>query len=101
MLLIIYLVPLGLLILIAILNKDIEILSRNSIQFLIIEVIMGGMGVAVVLTNDMIRTYVLLIIQVICGLIMGVEMGMTYYGGIQLSSENEGKKSNKISPMLN
>ena len=62
---------------------------------------MGGMGVAVVLTNDMIRTYVLLIIQVLCALIIAVEMGMTYYGGIQLSSENEGKKNNKIKPILN
>jgi hypothetical protein len=72
MLLIIYLAPLGLLILIAILNKEIEILSKKSIKFIIVETLMGGMGVAIVLTNDTIRTYALLAIQIICALIIVV-----------------------------
>ncbi len=72
LLLIIYLAPLGLLVLIAILNRDITILSRSSIQFFIIEAVMGGMGVAVVLANDKIRSFVLMGIQTICLIVMVV-----------------------------
>lgn len=59
---IIYLAPLGLLVLIAILNKDMKILDRNTIKFCVIELIMAGLSVAVIITNDLIRTYILLIV---------------------------------------
>jgi hypothetical protein len=72
LLLIIYLAPLGLLVLITILNRDIAILSRSSIQFFIIEAVMGGMGVAVVLANDKIRSFVLMGIQTLCLIVMVV-----------------------------
>ncbi len=72
MLMIIYVAPLGLLILIAILNKDIKILDKHNIRFFIVEVVMGGMGAGIVLTNDMLRTYVLLIIQSLCAMLVAV-----------------------------
>ncbi len=101
LLLIIYLAPLGLLVLITILNRDITILSRSSIQFFIIEAVMGGMGVAVVLANDKIRSFILMGIQTICLIVIVVEVGMTYYGGIELNSDKSEKKRNKIEPILN
>lgn len=62
MLLIIYLAPLGLLILIMVLNKEIKIVDNNNIKFCIIEIFMSAINVTITLVNDSVKTYVLLIV---------------------------------------
>ncbi len=82
MLLIVYLAPLGMLALISILNKEMRILEKSTIRFFIVEIVMSGLCVAVVEVNDSIRTYVLVIVLSLCLVMIVVEMGLTYYGGI-------------------
>lgn len=70
MLLIIYLAPLGLLVLIMVLNKEMRIIDSNNIKFCITEIIMTVINVIITLVDDSIKTYVLLIILALCAAVI-------------------------------
>ena len=102
----VYLCPLGLLALIALLNKEVKIVEKSNIKFFIVEVVMAGIAVAIILTNSLIQTYVLLIVQVASIVAIVVEMSLEYYAGIDLSVPDSGRKSgrkssNKVHPVDN
>ena len=61
MLLLIYCLPLGLLALIVILNKDFKIVEKSTMKFLGIEILMVGLCILIILMNDKIKTIVILI----------------------------------------
>jgi hypothetical protein len=61
MLLLIYCLPLGLLALIVILNKDFKIVEKITLKFLGIEILMVGLCILIILMNDKIKTIVILI----------------------------------------
>lgn len=70
MLLIIYLAPLGLLVLIMVLNKEMRIIDSNNIKFCITEIIMTVINVIITLVDDSIKTYVLLIVLALCAAVI-------------------------------
>lgn len=70
MLLIIYLAPLGLLVLIMVLNKEMRIIDSSNIKFCITEIIMTVINVIITLVDDSIKTYVLLIILALCAAVI-------------------------------
>jgi hypothetical protein len=84
MLLLIYCIPLGLLMLISIVNKDIKILEKNSIKFYIVEILMTILSILVILLSDPIKTYIILVTIIISLIIFIYELFITYYGGISL-----------------
>lgn len=84
MLLLIYCIPLGLLIIISIVNKDIKILDANSIKFYIIEIIMIALSICVILLSDPMKTFVIFATVIISLIVFVYELSTTYYGGISL-----------------
>lgn len=70
MLLIIFLAPLGLLVLIMVLNKEMRIIDKNNIKFCIVEIVMAGINVAITLVDDSIKTYVLLVLLALCAAVI-------------------------------
>jgi hypothetical protein len=57
---VVYLSPLGLLILIMLLNKGYEICSKTKVIFYVIEIAMAGLTVGFVMVDDPYRSYILL-----------------------------------------
>lgn len=92
MYMIIYLSPLGLLLLIMLLNKGYEICSKGKVIFYVIEIVMAGLTVGFVMLSDPIRSYLLLGTIILCLIVMVIELSVLYYSGLEL------KRSSKVHP---
>ena len=85
MLIIIYCVPIGLLGLIAVLNKELRILHRDTIKFILLELLMTALSIAIILLDHQFQTYILLLTLVITIAVIIYELTSVYYGGISFA----------------
>ena len=81
----VYLVPLGLLILIILLNRNYEVCTKPKVFFYSIEILLVGLTIGFILASDTLRNYILLVtISLSCVVVVG-ELIYVYYGGIDFS----------------
>ena len=77
--------PLGLLVLIMLLNKNYEIFTKAKMWFYVMEILIAGLSIAFILIADPYRSYILLIGIVLGTAAMVVELIYVYYSGFDLS----------------
>jgi hypothetical protein len=82
--LIIYLCPIGLLVMTIVLNKGFEIWTERKIIFYLVEILLPGLVVIFVLVTDPITNFVLVISVFVCVVCIIVEMAYLYYSGVNL-----------------
>lgn len=89
---VIYLVPLGLLLLVMLLNRGFEVCIKSKIGFYLIEMVIAGLIVGFILAPDPYRSYIL--VGTICLGVVGmiIEMSVVYYSGVSF------ERSSKVSP---
>lgn len=84
---IIYLVPLALMILIMLLNKSYQILSKEKVLFYVVETVVAGVIVTFVLVEESYKAYILAGTIGAAILAIVIEMAVLYHSGIDLSKE--------------
>ena len=82
---IIYCSPLALLLLILLLNRNMKICTKPNIVFYVIEILMVGVAVGYILVDDLIRSYLLIIFEFVCMIVVLMECILVYKSGVDLS----------------
>ena len=90
----IYLVPLGLMLLIVLINRNFEVFTKPKILFYVVELLIAGFTVSFILLPDPYRYYVLLATVILAIIGIAVELIYVYYSGVELCSA----RSSKVHP---
>ena len=81
---VVYCSPLALLILIIILNRHYEVISKHKVGFYLVELVGVGTAVGFLLAPDPIRHYMLTLIFLTALVIMFIEGAVRYHSGFSL-----------------